>query len=362
MHDWLTGMRGGERVLELLCRLLPRAEVFTLVHVPGSVSSTIEDRPVHTAPVDRWPLAHRKHQVYLPLLPMMVEGFDLAGFDLVISTSHCVAKGALAPPETPHLCYCFSPMRYLYDQGPAYRAAVPALLRPVFDLVVHQLRIWDAASAGRPDRFVAISAHTAARIQRAYRRPAEVLFPPVDLAAFPKAAGPPGDALLVLSALVPYKRIDLAVRAAGLTGRRLLVAGGGPELGRLQAMAGPGVEFLGRVADEDRAPLLARCRALLFPGEEDFGIVPLEANAVGRPVVGYARGGLAETQVDGETAVLFPEQSVEAMAAAITRAEQVAWDPDRIRARAERFSEQAFLAAFAELIERCVAEKRSGPA
>ncbi len=352
VHDWLTGMRGGERVLEVMLDLWPRAEIFTLIHVPGSVSPKISERPLHTSFVDRLPFAHRGKPVWLPLYPMAIEGFDLTGFDLVVSTSHCVAKSVLAAPDAVHVCYCFSPMRYAYDQGPVYRAAVrPAWLRPIWDLVMAGLRTWDAATAARPDVLVAISGHTAARIRRHYRRDALVLPAPVDLSAFPMPGERgPGDYYLVFSALVPYKRIDLAVRAAPRLPYPLVVAGTGQEETRLRRMAGDRVRFLGRIDDSERGSLLAGCRALLFPGEEDFGLVPLEANAVGRPVVGYARGGLGETQVEGETAVLFEEQSVDALVDAVARAETVAWDPGRIRANAERFSIPAFREGFARIV------------
>lgn len=352
VHDWLTGMRGGERVLELLCELFPRSELFTLIYHPGSTSERIEDRPVHVAPVDGWPLAHRKHQLYLPVFPFLIEQFDLTGFDLVVSTSHCVAKGVLAPPDAPHLCYCFAPMRYAYDQAPVYRRSVPPVLRWGWDLVLHLLRVWDQSSASRPDLFIGNSHHTAARILRAYRREAAVLHSPVDLEALPLATTPPGDYLLVLSALVPYKRVDLAVQAATRMGRRLVVVGTGPEAGRLAGMAGPTVEFRGWVSDAERVALIAGASCLLFPGEEDFGIVPLELNAVGRPVVGYGRGGLLETQVEGETAVYIQEQTVEALVAGIEEADRRDWDPQRLRANAERFSEQAFVDGFLALAQQ----------
>jgi glycosyltransferase involved in cell wall biosynthesis len=349
VHDWLTGMRGGERVLELLCELFPNSEIFTLIYKPGSTSATIEARPIHVASVDAWPLAHRRHQLYLPTFPFLVEQFDLTGFDLVVSTSHCVAKGALAPPDAPHLCYCFAPMRYAYDQASVYRRSVPAPLRLVWDVLLYGLRIWDQSSAARPDLFIGNSHHTAARILRAYRREAVVLHSPVDLEALPQAKTPPGDSLLVLSALVPYKRVDLAVQAASRLGRPLVVVGTGPERRRLEAKAGSCVEFRGWIEDEERAALIAESRCLLFPGEEDFGIVPLEVNAVGRPVVGYARGGLLETQVEGETAIFVREQSVEALIEGIEAMDRTRWDQDRLRANAERFSEQAFVKRFWEL-------------
>lgn len=360
VHDWLTGMRGGERVLEALLRIHPDADLFTMVHVPGRVSPEIEGRRVVTSFLDRLPLAHRAKHLWLPLFPWAIESLDLTGYDLVVSTSSCVAKGALAPPDALHLCVCFSPMRYAYDQGAPYRQAVPALLRPAWDLVMGGMRTWDAASAGRPDRFVAISRTTAARIRRYYRRDSALIFPHVDLDLFPVSAAPRGDYYLVLSALVPYKRVDLAVRAARRLPYKVVVAGDGPELAALKRMAGPEVEFLGRVSDAERLGLVEGCRALLFPGEEDFGIVPLEVNAVGRPVVGFGRGGLTETQVEGRTAVFHHELTPESLADAVLESERVEWQPGVLRANAERFSEAAFREAWLAEVEACRRRRESG--
>ncbi len=352
-------MRGGERVLELLCDLFPRSEIFTLIYKPGSSSQKIEDRPVHTSPVNRWPLAHSKHQIYLPFFPFWIEQFDLTGFDVVISTSHCVAKGVFAPPDAPHLCYCFAPMRYAYDQAKVYRKSVkPAFVRPIWDWLLHGLRVWDQSSAARPDLFIGNSHHTARRIERAYRRQAAVLHSPVDLEAFPLVPEKLGEYFLVLSALVPYKRVDLAVDLANRLGLPLKVAGKGPEMARLREKAGPTVELLGWVEEEERAGLLAGARALLFPGEEDFGIVPLEANAVGCPVIGYARGGLLETQVEEETAIYFHEQSLEAFEEALERFEAKRWDRSLLRANAERFSNEMFQTEFLKLLEEQWVRKR----
>lgn len=343
VHDWLNGMRGGERVLELLAELFPRSEIFTLLYQPGSSSAFLEDRPIHTSPLGRLPGAKRKHQIYLPFFPFWIEQFDLTGFDLVISTSHCVAKGVLAPPDAPHLCYCFAPMRYAYDQAAHYRKSVrPAFLRPLWDVLLHGLRIWDGVSAARPDLFVGNSHHTANRIRRAYGREAEVVHSPVDLDAFPLSSQEPGDSYLVLSALVPYKRIDLAIEACNRAQKKLVVVGNGPEAKRLKALAGPTIEFRGYVAEEERAGLVAQSRALLFPGEEDFGIVPLEVNAAGRPVVGFGRGGLTETQVSGKTAVFHSEQTVDSLLEAIDELESKSFDPQELRRNAERFSHRAF--------------------
>jgi glycosyltransferase involved in cell wall biosynthesis len=351
-------MRGGERCLEVVCELFPEAPLFTLLHVPGRVSATIERRQIVTSFVQRLPAAASSYRRYLPLFPAAIAGFDLRGFDLVLSLSHCVAKAARAEQGALHLSYCFSPMRYVWDLYDDYfgaRAGVATrlLMRPV----AAALRRWDRETAGVHD-FVAISRHIADRIRRVYGRAADVIYPPVDVLRF-NPSGTPEDFYLVVSALVPYKRIDLAVEAATRLRRRLLVVGTGPEARRLSAMAGPTVEFLGWRDDEEVADLYARCRAVLFPAVEDYGIVPLEAAAAGRPTIALGRGGACETMValgDGPepTAVFFDTQSVDALADAIRRFETSAarFDPSALRARAERFARPRFAREIQDWIDR----------
>jgi glycosyltransferase involved in cell wall biosynthesis len=358
VHDWLTGMRGGERVLEEILEIFPCAEIFTLLHRPGSVSPRIEARPIHTSFLQRAPFAARAYRGYLPLFPLAIESLRVRGFDLVISSSHCVAK-AVRAGGAPHLCYCHTPMRYVWDQFGAYFGGRRGLLRGLARPVARALREWDAATAGRVDTFVANSEHVRARIRRSYGRDATVVYPPVDLDRF-GAPRQPADFYLVVSALVPYKRIDLAVRACALLGRRLVVAGDGPELPRLQRLAGPDTTFLGRVPDEEIASLYSRCRALLFPGVEDFGITAVEALAAGAPVVALADGGVmesvggalvdAEGEVrgvvgageEGRTGVFFAEPTPASMAAAIRQLERTTFDEDVLRRGAERFAPPRF--------------------
>jgi glycosyltransferase involved in cell wall biosynthesis len=289
VHDWLTGMRGGERCLEVLCELFPAAPLFTLLHVPGSVSPTIENRRIVASFVQRLPRAAARYRSYLPVFPLAISRFDLAGYDLVVSMSHCVAKGVRAPARALHLCYCFSPMRYVWDLYDDYFGGRGTAVRLLMPSLAGALRRWDRRTAG-VDHFVAISRHIAERIRRAYDRPADVLYPPVDVQRF-EIADAVDDYYLVVAALVPYKRVDLAVAAATRLGRRLVVVGTGPEEARLRALAGPTVTFLGWRPDAEVAGLYARCRALLFPAVEDFGITPLEAAAAGRPTIAMAAGG-----------------------------------------------------------------------
>ena len=360
VHDWLTGMRGGERCLEVFCELFPEAPLFTLLHVPGSVSPTIERRRIVTSFVQRLPGAAHRYRYYLPLFPAAVARFDLRGFDLVLSLSHCAAKAVRRPPGATHVCYCFTPMRYVWDMYEDYfgRDAGTAM-RWLMPPVAAALRRWDRRTDG-VDRFVAISGHIADRIRRVYGREADVLHPPVEVARFHPAAAPQ-DYYLVVSALAPYKRVDLAVQAAGRLGRRLLVVGTGPEERRLRGLAGPGVEFLGWRADAEVATLYAGCRAVLFPGVEDYGIVPLEAAAAGRPTIALGRGGVRETMVDldgpGEapTAVFFGEQTVDALVRAIRRFEAAGdrFDPAALRRHAERFDRPRFTERLREYLAGC---------
>lgn len=365
VHDWLTGMRGGERCLEVLCELFPDAPLFTLLHVPGSVTPTIERRRIVTSLVQRMPRAAARYRYYLPVFPLAISRFDLAGYDLVVSLSHCVAKGVRVAPGAVHLCYCFSPMRYVWDLssdyfGPGHGLAARTLGPPL----AAALRRWDRKTAG-VHRFVAISRHIADRIRRAYDRAADVIYPPVDVQRFETADGA-DDYYLVVGALVPYKRIDLAVAAANRLGRRLLVVGTGPEDARLRALAGPTVSFLGWRSDAEIARLYARCRALIFPAVEDFGITPLEAAAAGRPTIALARGGALETMVgldapEPPTAVFFEEQSVEALVAAMTRFEAAAnrFDAKALRARAESFDRPVFKQKLADYITARWNERRA---
>ena len=358
VHDWLTGMRGGERALDAICELFPDATRFALLHVPGSVSGTIEARPIRTSFVQWVPGSRRRYRLLLPLFPMAVEQFDLDDFDLIISTSHCAAKSVVAPGRTPHLCYCFTPMRYAWDQFDAYFG--PDRVGPVatrlFRWGLCAMARWDVATAGRVSRYVAISQYVAGRIRRYYNRDASVVYPPVDTAFFHPSGKPPGAYLLVVSALVPYKRVDLAIRACALAGAPLRIVGSGPELARLRDAAGPSVEFLGALPDEQVRTQYQGAAAVLLPGIEDFGIVPVEAQACGRPVVALAQGGACETIIDGSTGILVAEPADTAFAAAIDRVRRGRFDDTVIRQHAVRFSRARFHAAFSQQIHQVMRE------
>src|SRR5262245_39398655 len=352
VHDWLTGMRGGERALEVLCERFPDAELFTLVHIPGSVSPSIERLRPHTSFVQRLPLVKRFYRHYLPLFPTAIEQFSFDRFDRIVSLSHCCAKAIVHAGRVPHLCYCLTPMRYAWDQFDAYFGpdrigrVGSALMRPV----MARLARWDRDTAGRVDRYVAISHYVAGRIRRYYNRQATVVYPPVDTDFFYPDATPTERFALVVSALVPYKRIDIAIAACARAGVPLTIVGDGPDRAALEHLAGPATTFLGRMPNDAIRDLYRRAAVTLLPGEEDFGIVPLEAQACGRPVVALGRGGAVETVKHGETGLLVDELSPAAFADAIADAVDRRFDRTAIRAHAERFSRARFGDEMAALV------------
>ncbi len=328
IHYWLVGMRGGEKVLESLCRMFPQADIYTHVVAPEKLSKTLLDHQIRTTFVANLPFVNRFYQKYLPFMPRALEQIDLTGYDLVISSESGPAKGVIAPPEAPHLCYCHSPMRYLWDQYHTYRDGAGRLTRMLMPHIAHSLRQWDVTSAARVDRFVANSGHVAARINKYWRRDAGIVYPPVAVADFaPAAPEDLGDFYLWAGELAPYKRPDLAVEACRRLGKKLVVIGG-PDKTRqvLAANAGDTVTFLGHVPFAVLKQHMARCKALIFPGEEDFGIIPVEVMASGRPVIAYGRGGALDSVIDGETGLLFRDQSIDGLTAAIQRFESEGLD------------------------------------
>lgn len=339
VHYWITSWRGGEKVLEALVKLFPDADLYTHVYDPEVVAaSPLAGKTIHTTFIHRLPFAKRLYQKYLPLMPMALEQLDLSGYDLVISTESGPAKGVIVPPETAHICYCFTPMRYVWDMYHDYLAHAGWFTRLMMRPLIHYLRLWDRLSADRVDHFLADSAFVARRINKFYRREAEVLYPPIEIDEFSLAPEHEGFYLCV-GALVRYKKADLAVRAFNQLGLPLVVIGDGELFDEIKAIAGPNVKVLGR---QSRATILdhyQRCKALLFPGVEDFGIVPLEAMATGKPVIAYGRGGALETVVDGVTGLHFHEQTETGLIGAVQRLErgEVRFDTAAIRAHAATF-------------------------
>jgi len=359
VHDWLTGMRGGEKVLEELSALWPGAPIFTLFHFAGSVSARLEAHPIRTSFLQRAPGVRRHYRRYLPLFPAAIEDFDLGPYRLVVSTSHCVAKGAIPAPGALHVCYCHSPMRYAWDQEHAYfprRRGPGARLR---GLVLTALRAWDVASAARVDAFVANSRFVARRIRRYYRRDAEVIHPPVDLDAFPPGEAAPADRpraeppyALVVSALAPYKRIDVAVEACERAGLDLVVVGTGPERRRLEGMGAARARFRGRVEGEELARLYRGAACFLQPGVEDFGIASVESLASGTPVVALGEGGVLDVVEDGVHGVLYDGAGdAGRLAAAIDKARRIGFNALNLRARSEAFSRADFRERFRAFVE-----------
>ncbi len=339
VHDWLTGMRGGERVLEVFCRLFPEAVIFTLFHFPGKISETIESHPIVTSRLQYLPFKKRHYRMYLPLFPSAIESFDLEGFDLVISTSHAVAKGVIPGRNSLSVCYCHTPMRYIWDHYKTYfeDEHMSRIVRTVAPWIRDYLRWWDQRSSDRVNHFIANSRFVAERIQRIYNRKADVIHPPVDTAFYTPSFRPPEDYYLAVSAQAPYKRLDLAIDAFNRMGKKLILIGWGTQRSQLQLLAGDTIEFKGYLTDEEVREYYRNCRALIFPGVEDFGLTPLEAQACGRPVIAYSRGGVLESVIQGISGLFFHEQSADALVEAVAMFETMSFSTDVLRNRAVEF-------------------------
>lgn len=350
VHDWLNGMRGGEKTLEAILELFPQADLFTLLLERDKVSSAIARKRIATSFIQQLPLAKSNYRHLLPLFPMAVERFDLSGYDLVLSTSHCVAKGARAPREAMHICYCFSPMRYIWLLQKEYFGKNPVtslVLRPL----LAGLRGWDVRSCRRVHHFVAISRTVADRILSFYGRESEVIFPPVDTDFFVPGEGE-GDFFLAVSALVPYKRIDLAIKAFNRLRLPLVIIGDGPEYSRLSRLAGTTISFRGWVSNQEVREAYQGCRALVFPGVEDFGLTPVEAQACGRPVLAFGKGGVTESVEHGVTGLLFQEQSVSSLMASVAAFHRMKFNPATARERSLRFRRQVFKKKLSQYVSR----------
>jgi glycosyltransferase involved in cell wall biosynthesis len=350
VHDWLNGMRGGEKVLEAILPLVPDPTIFTLFHVPSSVSPDIERYPIRASFLNRLPFARRRYRQYLPLFPRAVESFDLSGFDLVVSSSHCVAKSAIAQGGTPHLCYCHTPVRYAYEQFDVYFPRDRTRLWSLKKTMIDRLRDWDVATADRPTRYLANSSAVADRIRRHYGRNATVLHPPVDVEFFHGGNASRSDFLLAVGSLVPYKRYEVAIEAARRLDRPLVIVGKGPEEGRLRALAPPSVRIVSDVGPEALRELYRTCHAFVQPGEEDFGISLVEALACGAPVVALGRGGARDSVREGENGFLDSEGTAEGLASAIEKAGRALFDYTAVRATALPFARERFVREFRRAI------------
>jgi glycosyltransferase involved in cell wall biosynthesis len=361
VHYWLVGMRGGEKVLQSLCELYPQADIFTHVVVPDRISATIRSHHIRTSFIARLPRASRWYKRYLPLMPLALEQLDLSEYELVISSESGPAKGVIPAPGAVHVCYCHSPMRYIWNMYHSYRNSAGRVTKAVLPYFAHYLRGWDQISAMRVDSFVANSRNVAGRIRRYYGRGAAVVYPPVDVDNFsPIPRAELGDFFLMVGELVPYKRPDLAVDAFNQLGKKLVVIGGGEMLPALRRRARRNITFLGPQPFETLRSHYARCRALIFPGEEDFGIVPVEAMASGRPVIAFGRGGATETVVHGRTGYLFSHQTVDALASAVETMGNCDMDPDRIACHARSFNPDRFRREIGLVIDDAIAANSIG--
>ena len=362
VHFWLLGMRGGEKVLEALCRMFPQADIFTHVYNPDAISETIKKHKIHTTFINRLPKARKLYQTYLPLMPLALDQLNLSGYDLVISSESGPAKGIVTSPDAAHICYCHSPMRYIWDLYHEYTSGMRLPKRILAAPIMHYMRIWDRMSATDPDMIIANSNFIAQRVKKCWGRDAEVVHPPVAVGNFsPLPKEQKKNFYLCFGELVPYKRADLAVKAFSKPGggRELIVIGQGEQLDYLKKIAGPKITFLGRQPDGVVKQYLANCRALIFPGLEDFGIIPVEALASGTPVIAYGRGGVKDTVEDGQNGIFFYNQTEEDLLAAVERFEdqENSFDPARLALEAKRFAEENFTAEIRKLIDNALTAK-----
>ena len=357
VHDWLTGMRGGERVLEIFCQLYPSAVIYTLFHNPERMSKVINRMDIRTSFLQNFPFSTKSYRKYLPLFPLAVEQFDLREYDLVISSSHCAAKGVLTTPETCHICYCYTPFRYGWDMYQEYfgKGKLSCFAKPFVLPVMNYLRMWDCLSSNRVDYFIAISDNVRRRIEKHYRREAVVIHPPVDTSFF-MSGEEQDEFFLIVSAFAPYKRVDLAVSAFNELGFPLKIVGDGPLKKKIRREAKGNIEFLGEVSDSELRSLYQRCRALIFVGIEDFGLVPLEVQSAGRPVIAYGKGGLLETVVDGKTGIFFDKQSPSAIVDAVKKFKKMSFNSNVIREHAVRFGIENFKQKFKDYVEKRCSE------
>jgi glycosyltransferase involved in cell wall biosynthesis len=361
IHYWLVGMRGGEKVVEALGELYPQADIFTHVYAPEMISDKINQHRIIPTFINSLPRARTMYKTYLPLMPLALEQLDLRGYDLIISSESGPSKGIVPASDALHVCYCHTPMRYIWNMYHDYRRNAGRVTRFMMPPLAHYLRMWDVTSAARVDSFVANSATVARRINRYYGADSVVIYPPVDTDAFSIAAPSEiADYYLMAGELVSYKRPDLAVRAFNEMKLKLVVIGGGEMLDQVRRLAGPTVQVLGSQPFDVLKRHYARCRALVFPGEEDFGMVPVEAMASGRPVVAFGRGGTTETVLDGVSGVFFAEQTVEAISDAVKRLSAMEIDPQRIATHASQFSRDRFFQKMRAHIDELLAQRRNG--
>jgi glycosyltransferase involved in cell wall biosynthesis len=359
IHYWLVKMRGGEKVLESLCRMYPQADIYVNVLDTEKISELIASHRIETTFINSLPFASKFYKNYLPLMPIALEHLDLRGYDLIISSESGPAKGVIVPPEAMHICYCHSPMRYIWNMYHDYRQRVGLFKQMFMPPLAHYIRMWDSITATRVHHFVANSFGVSRRIEAYYGRKSDVIYPPVDVSSFqPAPASEVGDHYLMVGELVPYKRPDLAIEAFNLTGKKLIVIGEGEMERRLRMVSSPNITFLGRQPFDVLRQHYARCKAVIFPGEEDFGIVPVEALASGRPVVAFGKGGATETIEEGRSGVFFREQTVKSLIDAIERLDNIDIDPVDLVQRASQFNIDRFERNFGHYVSKKMEERK----
>jgi len=360
VHDYLNQMGGAERVVMAFHQMFPDAPIYTSIYDAQRVDPAFQEMDIRTSFMQKFPLVTRHHQPYLPFYPFAMESLDLRDYELVLSSSSAFGKGVITRPGTMHICYCHTPMRWCWNYREyVEREQLGGMARRVLPLLITGLRVWDQVSAMRVDHFIANSPVVAERIQKYYRRDAMVIPPPVEVSRFSfDPAIKAEDYFLIISRLIPYKRIDLAIEACNRLRLPLVIIGDGRDLERLKRLAGPTIRFLGRLSDQEVLHYYARCRALLFPGEEDFGITPLEAQACGRPVIAYGSGGALASVVEGITGVFFYEQTVDSLATALASFDERRYEPETIRSHALEFDMPRFRRRILQFIEAKINERK----
>jgi glycosyltransferase involved in cell wall biosynthesis len=359
VHDYLVQYGGAERVLEAFTELYPYAPIYTLIHDDEAMRGQFSDKRIYTSFLQNLPFSRKRHRFFPPLMPLAIEEFDFTKYDVVLSDSSSYAKGILTRPETLHICYMHTPMRYAWDDCQKYTQdfGFPAFIKRLVPFFMSPIRLWDKASADRVDRFLANSSFVAKRIKKYYRKDAMVIHPPVNVNNFFIAPEKErGGYFLMVGRLIAYKRHDIAIEAFNRLGLPLKIIGRGPEMKRLKKLAGPTIEFLGRVPEEDLPGYYARCRGFVFPQEEDFGIVAIEAMAAGRPLIAYRGGDIVEHMQEGKMGVYFDEQTPEAVVEAVKRFDEKGYDPEYIRSQAIRFDKERFKATIKDYVEAEVQE------
>ena len=352
VHDYFTQLGGAEKVAEELYNMLPGADLFATVALKSKMPETLKHVEVHTSWMQRLPHLAKYYRLYFPLYPFAVRSLDLSDYDLVISSSSGYVKGVQVNADAIHVCYCHTPMRWVWSfDSYSSRESFGGGIKAILPSLIKGLRVWDEGAAREPDHFIANSQAVAGRIMRAYGRHSEVIVPPIDIHRF-SVSSEQDDYYIVLARLVPYKRIDLAVSAFTQMKRKLIIIGAGPALEALKENAGPTIHFAGRLPDDEVERCVARCRALIFPGEEDFGMAPVEVAAAGRPTIAFRAGGAVESVLENVTGLFFDEQTTESLIDAVGRFEQREWSPQAIRKHAEEFSTEVFCARFKRFLHR----------